>query len=152
MKRSAWPRRAPVVHQVVMDGARPPSVHNARAGAVMAMVSAPAAAIPKEQAVRNEEYRRLVAALPCKNCGIVGYSQAAHLPPDGKGIKQDDRQIFPLCCTRVGITGCHADYDQYRLFTRPAAMEVGLAWAADTRRQVITMGLWPTNLDRMENE
>ena len=61
-----------------------------------------------------------------------------------------DRQIFPLCCTRVGITGCHADYDQYRLFTRAVAMEVGLAWAADTRRQITAMGQWPSNLPELD--
>lgn len=135
-----------------MEGGRPPAKLTLRTLAVMAVVSGRANAFPKEDAVRSEEYRRLVATLPCKHCGIVGYSQAAHLPPDGKGIKQDDRLIFPLCCTRVGITGCHVDYDQYRLFARPVAIEVGLAWAADTRRQVIAMGLWPANLTRMEGE
>ena len=157
MKRTAWPIRAPPT----FSGLKPKnfsapvdrSLSAIRSVAVMARVSpAPALAIQKENAVRSEEYRRLVAALPCKNCGIVGYSQAAHLPPDGKGIKQDDRQIFPLCCTRVGITGCHSDYDQYRMFTRPVAMEVGLAWAAGIRRQIIAKGLWPASLARMEGE
>jgi hypothetical protein len=105
---------------------------------------------PKQSAVRSEPYRRLVAALPCRACGIQGYGQAAHLPPDGKGIKQDDRQIFSLCCTRVGIPGCHQDYDQYRMFSREEAMVVGIAWAADTRRQIVAMGKWPKNLPRLE--
>lgn len=100
----------------------------------------------KDDAIRCEPYRRLVAAMPCKACGIQGYSQAAHLPPEGKGIKQDDRLIFALCCARVGIRGCHADYDQYRMFTRLIAMTVGLAWAADTRRQIIAAGQWPAKL------
>lgn len=107
---------------------------------------------PKEDVVRSEPYRRLVAAMPCKACGIQGYSQAAHLPPDGKGMKQDDRLIFALCCARVGIAGCHADYDQYRMFTRPVAMTVGAAWAADTRRQIIAAGLWPKNLPNYEQK
>lgn len=106
---------------------------------------------PKEDAVRSEPYRRLVAALPCKACGIQGFSQAAHLPTTGKGIKQDDRLIFALCCTRVGIPGCHADFDQYRMFTRPLAMTVGAAWAADTRRQIIAAGQWPKNLPIYHN-
>jgi hypothetical protein len=105
---------------------------------------------PKEDAVRSEPYRRLVAAMPCKACGIQGYSQAAHLPTEGKGIKQDDRLTFPLCCTRPDITGCHADYDQYRLFSRPVAMTVGRAWAADTRRQISATGQWPKNLPIFE--
>lgn len=116
----------------------------------MAVISGVGAAIQKERAIRSEPYRRLVAAMPCINCQLVGFSQAAHLPPDGKGIKQDDRQIFPLCCARIGIHGCHADYDQYRLFPRSAAMKVGIAWAADTRRQIEAAGQWPANLPKLE--
>lgn len=151
MKRSAWPRRAPVARQVVMDGARPPSVQNARAGAVMAMVSAPAAAIPKEQAVRSEEYRRLVAALPCAHCGIVGFSQAAHPPPTGKGIKEDDRECFPLCCTRPLITGCHVEFDQYRLIPGDQMREQAARWGSQTRKSIVSMGKWPANLPTLEN-
>ena len=106
----------------------------------------------KEDVVRSEPYRRLVAAMPCKACGIQGSSQAAHLPTEGKGIKQDDRLIFALCCTRPGITGCHVEYDQYRMFTRLVAMTVGRAWAADTRRQITATGQWPKNLPIFELE
>ena len=105
-------------------------------------------AFPKQSAIRSEPYRRLVAAKPCKACGIQGYSQAAHLPPEGKGTKQDDRQIFALCATRPGIPGCHQDYDQYRMFPRDAAMTAGRSWAADTRRQIEAMGAWPKNLPK----
>jgi hypothetical protein len=114
--------------------------------AVALTVFADVVASPKEDAVRSEPYRRLVAAMPCKACGIQSYSQAAHLPTEGKGIKQDDRLIFALCCTRVGIPGCHADFDQYRMFSRLIAMTVGAAWAADTRRQILAAGQWPKNL------
>jgi len=107
---------------------------------------------PKTPALRSEPYRRAVAALPCKSCGIQGYSQAAHLPPEGKGTKQDDRQIFALCCTRPSIPGCHQDYDQYRMFTREQAMVIGRAWAADTRRQIEAMGAWPKNLPKWSDE
>lgn len=101
---------------------------------------------PKTEAVRSEAYRRLVAAMPCKACGIQGYSQAAHLPPDGKGVKQDDRLIFPLCCTRPGITGCHVDYDQYRMHPHEAAIAIGLAWALETMHEIIEAGDWPKKL------
>ena len=104
---------------------------------------------PKDQPVRSEPYRRLVAALPCKACGIQGFSQAAHLPPNGKSIKQDDRLTFALCCDRLGIKGCHPKYDQYELFTRAVAMTVGRAWAADTQRQIIASGQWPKGLEFM---
>ena len=102
--------------------------------------------VPKAAPVRSEAYRRAVASLPCIACGIQGYSQAAHLPPEAKGMKQSDLLTFPLCCTRVGIAGCHQDYDQYRLFPRDAAMTVGRAWAADTQRRIKAMGMWPNNL------
>ncbi len=105
---------------------------------------------PKQSAVRSEPYRRLVAALPCQACGIQGYSQAAHVPPDGKGIKQDDREIFALCCTRPGTTGCHVEFDQYRMFPRRHAVIIGRAWAALTRHQVTAMGAWPKNLPKWD--
>ena len=112
----------------------------------MVLSARAAAPIPKDAPVRSEAYRRAVAGLPCIACGIQGYSQAAHLPPEAKGMKQSDLLTFPLCCTRVGIAGCHQDYDQYRLFPRAAAMAVGRAWAADTQRRIHAMGLWPKNL------
>lgn len=107
---------------------------------------------PKEDVVRSEPYRRLVAGLPCKSCGIQGYSQAAHVPPDAKGTKQDDREIFALCCTRMGITGCHVEFDQYRMFPKSQARLIGRAWAADTRRQIIAMRLWPKSLPMFEEK
>lgn len=112
------------------------------------VASAPAAPIAKDSPVRSQQYLRLVASLPCIACGIQGYSQAAHLPPEAKGMKQSDLLTFPLCCTRVGIPGCHQDYDQYRLFPREAAMTVGRAWAADTQRRIQAMGLWPKNMKK----
>lgn len=104
---------------------------------------------PKTEAVRSEAYRRLVAAFPCKACGIQGYSQAAHLPPDGKGLKQDDRLIFALCCDRPGQEGCHPQFDQYRMFSREVAMTVSMGWAADTMRAIEAAGNWPENLPKM---
>ena len=109
----------------------------------------PVSAQPKTEVMRSEAYRRLVAALPCKHCGIEGYSQAAHLPPDGKGVKQDDRLIFALCCTRVGITGCHEDYDRYRIYDHEAAIRVGNAWAMDTMRAIEAAGDWPKGMPKM---
>lgn len=130
------------------DPDRVRSVPTVSAGAWRAPqpVGAPVAPIEKENPVRSPQYLRAVASLPCIACGIQGYSQAAHLPPEAKGMKQSDLLTFPLCCTRVGIAGCHQDYDQYRLFPRAAAMAVGRAWAADTQRRILAMGLWPKAL------
>lgn len=103
---------------------------------------------PKQNAIRSESYRRLVAALPCKACHIQGYSQAAHVPPDGRGLKQDDRLIFPLCCTRPGILGCHVEFDQFKMYPREQAVFVGMTWAAETRREIEDSGEWPKKLPR----
>jgi hypothetical protein len=106
---------------------------------------------PKQDLYRSEPYRRLVAKMPCKACGIQDYSQAAHAHMLGGGIKADDRETFALCCAREGIAGCHADFDQYRLFPKDRARVVGAAWAADTRRYIEARGKWPKNLPRMES-
>ena len=50
------------------------------------VASAPSAQVAKAAPVRSEAYRRAVASLPCIACGIQGYSQAAHLPPEAKGM------------------------------------------------------------------
>lgn len=147
MKRTGFRPRSPRREQRDPDRVR--SVPTVTPGAFRApqpVAIAPAAPVEKENPVRSPQYLRAVASLPCIACGIQGYSQAAHLPPEAKGMKQSDLLTFPLCCTRVGIPGCHQDYDQYRLFPRAAAMTVGRAWAADTRRKVQAMGLWPKNL------
>lgn len=106
---------------------------------------------PKDEPVRHEGYRRLVALLPCKACGIAGYSQAAH-PNTGKGTgtKTDDRLCFPLCCVRPGIEGCHVLFDTGRLLDKAARRAIEPAWACDTQRQITALGLWPKDLPLLE--
>ena len=147
LRRTGFKPRAP--QREARDPDRLRSVPTVTPGAFRApqpVATTPAEPVTKDAPVRSEAYRRAVASLPCIACGIQGYSQAAHLPPEAKGMKQSDLLTFPLCCTRVGIAGCHQDYDQYRLFPRAAAMAVGLAWAADTQRRILAMGLWPKAL------
>lgn len=111
-------------------------------------VEKPEVAHPKEAAVRSEPYRRLVAARPCKNCGRQKHSQAAHVPPAGKGIKQDDRETFPLCADGPYGKGCHPKFDQYELMPREQAMKQGRKWAAQTRAEIAAEGLWPARLPK----
>ena len=147
MRRSTFKPRTP--HREARDPDRVRAVPTVTPGAFRApqpVATTPAEPVNKDAPVRSQQYLRVVASLPCIACGIQGYSQAAHLPPEAKGMKQSDLLTFPLCCTRVGIPGCHQDYDQYRLFPRDAAMTVGRAWAADTQRRIQAMGLWPKNL------
>lgn len=106
---------------------------------------------PKENAIVSEAYRRLVAAMPCKVCGIQGFSQAAH-PNTGKGqgIKTDDRLCFALCCDRPGVQGCHPKFDQGAMYPRHVRRLLEPAWAADTQRQIQARGQWPENLPLIE--
>ena len=102
--------------------------------------------------MRSEAYRRAVASLPCINCGVPGHSQCAHSNSGkGAGIKASDLDSFPLCTVHPGadgrlVQGCHENFDQGALFTKAARRELEPVWAADTRRRVKAMGLWPARL------
>lgn len=65
---------------------------------------------------RSEALRRLVAALPCQSCGLVGFTQAAHanlsVYGKGMGLKASDAALMALCVK------CHAELDQGGLMTR----------------------------------
>lgn len=67
----------------------------------------------KTKTPRAPGYLRFVAQHDCFACGISGLSQAAH-PNYGRGLgqKASDLDAFPLCCTRPGILGCHAEHDR----------------------------------------
>ncbi len=110
---------------------------------------------PKEQPLRSEAYRRLVAAMPCKGCGIVSRSQHAHENlGKGRGLKVDDRRGFPLCTVAPGRIGCHELFDQYQLVEggREAHRALGAQWAAETRQQIEDSGQWPARLPKWTEE
>jgi hypothetical protein len=162
MKRSPWPRKLPHTSNCVPESeanrlhhgvecAQPAMKKIVKSTAVMAQIGGlPHIPCLKESPVRNEPYRRLVALLPCMSCGIDGYSQAAHPPPTGKGIKEDDRECFPLCCTRPLITGCHVEFDQYRLIPADQMREVAADWGAKTRARIKSLKLWPKGLPMVQ--
>ena len=106
----------------------------------------------KAAPVRSEAYRRAVASLPCINCKVPGYSQCAHSNSGkGAGIKASDLDSFPLCTVHPGadgglVQGCHERFDQGALFPRAVRRELEPVWAADTRRKIQAMGLWPKGL------
>lgn len=61
---------------------------------------------------------------PCVACGVVGYSENAHVAPKGEagtGYKADAKWIVPLCAgwgsmrymERGYYCGCHTLYDDY---------------------------------------
>lgn len=104
-------------------------------------------ACPKTKAVRSEKYRRLVAALPCANCGLPGHSQAAH-PNTGKGAgrKADDNLCFPLCGPRTGEAGCHARFDQGAMYTKAQRRDLEVRWGRQTAETIKRQGKWPMSL------
>ena len=114
---------------------------------------APAARVEKSAPVRSEAYRRAVASLPCCICGVPGYSQAAHgSAGKGMGIKACDLTLFPACCDRPGVRGCHGQLDQGALFKKAVRHELEPVWAADTQRKIQAMGLWPKGLPHLQDE
>ena len=63
-----------------------------------------------ERAHGPAERRAWMSTLPCANCGIVGYSEGAHIKNGGMSRKADARFTIPLCTSRyyIGwIVGCH---------------------------------------------
>lgn len=125
--RSAWePRPAKQWTAPELPGPRVPCPR-------VAPAPRPIVTLVKAEPTRDERYRRLVAALPCSNCGIEGYSQAAHGPTLGARIKADDRETFPLCADRPGVKGCHARFDQYELTDRWGREVLSQLWAERAR-------------------
>lgn len=148
MKRTGFKPRAP--HREARDPDRVRSTPTVTPGAFrtpLPVASAPAARMEKSAPVRCETYRRLVAAMPCVICGMVGYGQAAHgSAGKGMGIKASDLELFCLCADRPGVRGCHSLLDQGALFTKAVRRELEPVWAEDTQRRLLAMGLIPPSL------
>lgn len=91
--------------------------------------------IPKERPVRDEAYRRRVAALPCAHCGRIGQSQAAHGDEGkGMGIKSSDETCFPLCADSPGRRGCHSLLGSSGLFSQAVRRKLEAYYSEQTRR------------------
>lgn len=147
LKRSGFKRptyeRQRTVHKPVPD--------HQRRSVSFAMADKCAEPVEKDNPLRSEAYRRLFPLFPCINCGKVGRSQHAHTNSGkAKGMKNDDRDAMPLCADEPKAVGCHTLFDLYRLIPggREAHVEQGKQWAAETRRDIESMGLWPKNLPR----
>lgn len=89
---------------------------------------------PKEKPWRSEEYRRLVASLPCAMCGKPGPSQCAH-SDEGKGmaIKASDIECFPLCADVPLWRGCHSILGASGKLTREKRRELERRFTAETQ-------------------
>ena len=107
---------------------RPQAV--AVAGPARAIVS-----LPKRPPVRDEAYRRLVAALPCAHCGKAGPSQCAHGDEGkGMGIKASDETCWPACADAPGRVGCHTLIGASGMFTRDMRRYLETKYAEQTRK------------------
>lgn len=125
-------------------------MHLRRNASMVSLKDEFSAPIAKSEPERSEAYKRLVAAMPCANCGRVGRSQHAHTNAGkAKGMKNDDRDAMPLCADDYGLLGCHSRFDRYALFLgRDEHVRMGAQWAAETRQKIDNMGLWPAKLPR----
>ena len=86
--------------------------------------------IPKEDRVRSEAYRRMVASLPCKICGNPEV-QAAHPNANkAKGMKACDLLCFPLCVRHHGM------WDTYQ-YGREEQRALEPVWAQETQDALI---------------
>jgi hypothetical protein len=91
--------------------------------------------VPKIAPVRDENYRRLVAMLPCAHCGKAGPSQAAHADEGkGLGMKACDLTCYPLCADSPGRRGCHSVIGASGAFTRDQRRALEAGYAAKTRK------------------
>ena len=103
-------------------------------------------AVEKDNPLRSEAYRRLVAAMPCANCAKPAPSQAAHANA-GKGMatKTDDRTCWPAC------PSCHRDFDQGGM-SRENRRVLEALYGQRTRAAILAAGTWPKNLPRWNEE
>lgn len=87
---------------------------------------------------RSEPLRRLVAALPCQHCGLIGSTQAAHanlsVYGKGMGLKASDAALMALC------VGCHAALDQGSAMTRSERLDFQHEMIAKTLIELIESG------------
>jgi hypothetical protein len=122
--------------------------------AKIAALLQPSQPVPKQEPVRSEAYRRLVAALPCAYCYRPGPSQAAHAN-EGKGMamKTDDRTCFPLCGPGFHGPGCHWALDQGGLFaSKENRREFERRAGRYTRARILLDGNWPKDVPMWEEE
>jgi hypothetical protein len=74
-------------------------------------------------------------------CQIEGFSQAAH-PNFGRGLgqKASDMDCFPLCATRPGHMGHHAEHDLLVEMTLDERRELELQYIAKTQAMARAAG------------
>lgn len=152
MKRSGFKRKLPPKYQPKAEREPRPMATFEHAKSLHKAVMAGGTsgkAVGKDNPVRSEAYRRLVAQLPCWLCRIPGYSQAAHADEGkGLGMKSDDRTCYPLCGPRPGTQGCHYEVGTGGKYSKEARRRLERWAGKDTREAIEAAGLWPRNLPK----
>jgi hypothetical protein len=136
MKRTkalrAWPKaHKPAKH---MDEYTP----KPRTPALSAAMDQPITPAPKQAHVRDQDYLRWVASLPCAHCGIEGRTQAAHSDDNGAGgkgigIKACDTTAYPACGPTPLDPGCHWRIGSSGTETKAARRALEAIYSAQTR-------------------
>jgi hypothetical protein len=104
---------------------------------------------PKENIVVCEAYRRLVRAMPCMRCGIVGFTQFCHADEGkGMGLKTDDRRGWPGCGPHGEEPGCHHYVGTSGQLPRQEKRALEEEYGRRTREILESCGLWPAGLER----
>lgn len=115
-----------------------------RRNAVFARMDVPAAPpVEKGGHVQHAGYMDAVRGLPCAHCGKPPRSEFCHSDEGkGMGIKSDCRTGWPGCHE------CHDAIGTRRIYDREQRRAIEAAMARQTRAQIETLGLWPSNLPR----
>lgn len=93
--------------------------------------------IEKENVLRSEKHRRIVASMPCASCKAEGQSQAAHRNfGKGLGIKACDSQTFPQC------PRCHTLLDQSGGLKKAIRRAFEKRLVDETRAELQARGQW----------
>lgn len=98
--------------------------------------------------LRSEQHRQNVAALSCAKCGVIKFSQAAHVNfGKGGGLKTCDSLTFPLCCDRPGVRGCHSLHDQGGIYTKAERARIEWEYVDATRAHLIRQNKWSSEIE-----
>lgn len=98
--------------------------------------------IQKSAPLRLRKHLMVVASLPCANCGMEGFTQAAHTNfGKGMAIKACDSQTFPLCIY------CHAWLDHSGSLSKEERRITEARFVLKTRELLLRRCLWPNRVE-----
>lgn len=125
----------------------PPAPPTRGSGGTMAVIDQVARPVAKDPSLVSETYRRLVRAMPCMHCRIVGFTQFCH-SDQGKGMsmKTDDRRGWPGCGPHGDDPGCHHLLGSTGKMPRQQRRDFEDEYSARTRAEIRSGGLWPPDL------